>query len=125
MMIEATDIDFQKSPTNYLNTPEISSDKPKTCSIINIIANNIDPVTTQTSNQLSSPKTMSAFTFPDIKINSAHEKKNQSKFKVGTDDKEQQSDHHEKENKIFSDDYGKSTGENKEQEDEEQPKKRK
>lgn len=125
MMIEATDIDFQKSPTNHLNTPKISSDKPKTRSIINIIADDIDPVTTQKSNQSFSSKTMPAFTIPDIKINSAHEKKNQLKFKTGTDDKEQQSDHHEEENEIFSDDQGKSTGENEEQEDEEQPKKRK
>ncbi|CAG8751819.1 8049_t:CDS:2, partial [Gigaspora margarita] len=108
MIIEATDIDFQKFPTNYPNTPEILPDKPKTHSIIDIIANDIDPVTAQTSNQ-SSFKTMSAFTIPDIKMNSTYEKKNQSKFKVGNDDKEEQSNH-EEENEIFLNNHGKSTG---------------
>ncbi|CAG8828395.1 15633_t:CDS:2, partial [Gigaspora margarita] len=123
MMIEATDIYFQKYPTNHHNMPEISSDKSKTQSIIDIIADDIDPVTTQTSNQ-SLSKTMLAFIIPNIKINSTPEKKNQTKFEVENDNKKQQNDH-EEEKKTFSDEYKKSIGENEEQEDEEQPKKRK
>ncbi|CAG8572203.1 18329_t:CDS:2 [Gigaspora margarita] len=123
MMIGATDIDFQKYPTNHHNVPEISSDKSKTRSIINSITDDIDPVTTQTSNQ-SSSKTMPAFIIPNIKINSTPEKNNQSKFKVENNNKEQQNDQKE-EKETFSDKHKKSTGENEEQEDEEQPKKRK
>lgn len=123
MMIEATDIDFQKYPTNHHNVPEISSNKSKTRSIIDIITDDIDPVTTQTSNQFSS-KTMPAFIIPNIKINLTPEKKNQTKFEVKNDDKEQQNDH-EEEKETFLDEYKKSTGENEEQEDKEKPKKRK
>ncbi|CAG8834931.1 43577_t:CDS:1, partial [Gigaspora margarita] len=41
---------------------------------------------------------------------------------IGNDNKEQQN-YHEEEKEIFSDDYRKSTGKNKEQKDEKQPKK--
>ncbi|CAG8674291.1 13412_t:CDS:2, partial [Gigaspora margarita] len=98
-------------------------DSQSTCSIIDIIAEDIDSVTTQISNQ-SSSKMMPAFTIPDIKINSTNEKKNQSKSKVRNNNKEQQSNH-EEENETFSDDQQKIVNENEEQEDEEQPMKRK
>ncbi|CAG8645646.1 919_t:CDS:2 [Gigaspora margarita] len=98
--LEATGINFQKYPTNHYNMPEISSDKSKTRSIINIIADNIDPVTTQTSNQ-SSSKMMPAFIIPNKKINLTSEKKNQSKFKIENNDKKQQNDHKEEKGAIF------------------------
>ncbi|CAG8843889.1 2800_t:CDS:2, partial [Gigaspora margarita] len=99
MMIEETNIDFQKYPTNHHNVPEISFDKSKTRSIIDIIANDIDPVTIQTSNQ-SSSKMMPAFIIPNIKINSTPEKKNQTKL---------EQNNHEEEKETFSDEYKKST----------------
>ncbi|CAG8803505.1 16335_t:CDS:1, partial [Racocetra fulgida] len=123
MMIEATDINFQKSPTNHPNAPEISSDKSKTHLIIDIISDNINSSTMQTSNQ-SSFKTMFTFIISDTKINSTLRTKNQLKLEVKNDAKEQQGDY-EEEKEVFSDEYRKSTGENEEQEDEKQPKKRK
>ncbi|CAG8841770.1 32783_t:CDS:1, partial [Racocetra persica] len=131
IMIEATDIDYQKSSIYNSNVIEIPSDKPKSRSIIDIIADDIESVN---SNNQSS--TLYA------KINSTLEKKNESDLDVESNTKEPESGHKkekttfsdeytkelqsdEEEKAILSDEYTKLTDENEEQEDEEQPKKRK
>ncbi|CAG8695164.1 16880_t:CDS:1 [Dentiscutata heterogama] len=121
MLIEATDIDYQKSSIYNSTMSEILSDKSqKTHSIIEIIADDSESSTTQTSNCQFSSKTSFVFANSSAEINPTFEQKNDLNLEAENDNEEQKSNH-EEENEILSDKNVKTTDENKE----DQPKKRK
>ncbi|CAG8801969.1 26476_t:CDS:1, partial [Gigaspora margarita] len=93
ILIEVTDIDYQKSSIYTPATSEISPDKSqKTRSIIDIIADDIESSSTQTTNCQFSSKTTFIFTKSDAKINLAPEQKNDSNLEAENDNEEQQND---------------------------------
>ncbi|CAG8822965.1 36201_t:CDS:2, partial [Gigaspora margarita] len=93
ILIEVTDIDYQKSSIYTPTVSEISPDKSqKTRSIINIIADNIESGSTQMTNCQFSSKTAFIFTKFDTKINPAPEQKNDSNLEAENDNEEQQND---------------------------------
>ncbi|CAG8842754.1 3650_t:CDS:1, partial [Racocetra persica] len=119
IMIEASDIDFSKLPPLNLILPEISSSTSSTTrSIIDIIADDIDSNTDQSSTKPSSIRydnilassssaTLSASTAADIEINSLVEKNNYIDLNAEDNNCECDSDHKYDENEDSEDDQPK------------------
>ncbi|RIB08983.1 hypothetical protein C2G38_2269298 [Gigaspora rosea] len=101
ILIEATDIDYQKSSIYTPAVSEISPDKSqKTRSIIDIIADDIESGSTQTTNCQFSLKTTFIYTKSDAKINPAPEQKNDLNLEAENENEEQQNDHEEEKGSL-------------------------
>ncbi|CAG8563358.1 12522_t:CDS:2 [Dentiscutata heterogama] len=105
IMMEASDIDYQKLPLYNLNTFNNQS------------FTNRDGATASTSSSNIFP----TFTYTDMGVNSTSDIKDYPNS--GTEKNDNPQTNHEE--VLFSDKNNKSTGENEDEEDKEQPKKRK
>ncbi|CAG8738675.1 3312_t:CDS:1, partial [Racocetra fulgida] len=135
MMIEATNINYEKISNSNFNMPETSSNNiTKIRSIIDIIADDAESRTISTSHNQSSDystvvtttssKTFPAFTISNTNTNTTFKQTNYSNLDNENNSEGEQTKNDEKKI-ILSDECANSIGESEEQDDEEQPKKRK